>query len=61
MKVEFDHGAFVMGSFQVPFAFPGIPIFTDAYIAGFGGGFDIRPPRKRFFGSSGEVLSWTFG
>jgi hypothetical protein len=41
-----------MGSFEVPFGpFPGVPIFTDAYLASFGGGFDIRPPSKRFFGS----------
>jgi hypothetical protein len=50
--VEFSHGQFTMGSFEVPFGpFPGVPIFTDAYLASFGGGFDIRPPRKRFFGS----------
>ncbi len=51
VQVEFDNGDFTMGSFNVTLPYPGIPIFEDAYLAGFGGGFDIRPPRKRFFGS----------
>ena len=51
VQVEFDDGAFTMGSFNVTLPYPGIPVFTDVYLAGFGGGFDIRPPRKRFFGS----------
>jgi hypothetical protein len=50
-QVEFDDGQFTMGSFQVGPFYPGLPIFTDAFITGFGGGFDIRPPLKRFFGS----------
>lgn len=50
-SVEFDGGDFTMGSFHVGLPFPGVPIFTDAYLNGFGGGFDIRPGRKRFFGS----------
>jgi hypothetical protein len=40
-----------MGSFQVGPVYPGIPIFTDTYINGFGGGFDIHPGHKTFFGS----------
>jgi hypothetical protein len=51
VQVEFDHGDFTMGSFNVFLPFPGVPLFTDAYLDGFGGGFDIHPPRKRFFGS----------
>jgi hypothetical protein len=51
VMVEFDHGDFTMGSFSVFLPFPGVPIFTDAYLAGFGGGFDIHPPKKKFFGS----------
>ena len=50
-SVEFDDGQFTMGSFHVGPVYPGLPIFTDAFINGFGGGFDIRPPRKKFFGS----------
>jgi hypothetical protein len=49
--VEFDDGQFTMGSFQIGPVYPGLPIFTDAFINGIGGGFDIRPPVKRFFGS----------
>jgi hypothetical protein len=49
--VEFDHDDLTMGSFQVGVPFPGIPIFSDVYLDGFGGGFDLHPPRKRFFGS----------
>jgi hypothetical protein len=51
VQVEFDHGDFTMGSFNLFFPFPGIPIFTDAYLASVGGGFDIHPPKKRFFGT----------
>jgi hypothetical protein len=51
VAVEFDHGDFTMGSFNVMLPYPGVPIFTDAYLAGFGGGFDIHPPRKTFFGN----------
>jgi hypothetical protein len=50
-SVEFDDGDFTMGSFDVSTPFPGIPIFTDTYISGFGGGFDIHPGRRRFFGT----------
>jgi hypothetical protein len=50
-QVEFDNGAFTMGSFTVGLPFPGVPLYTDLYLASFGGGFDIRPPTKRFFGS----------
>jgi hypothetical protein len=50
-SVEFDDGEFTMGSFHVGGFYPGVPIFTDTFIDGFGGGFDIRPPRKRFFGT----------
>jgi hypothetical protein len=50
-QVEFDHDDLTMGSFQVSVPFPGIPIFSDVYLDGFGGGFDLHPPRKRFFGS----------
>jgi hypothetical protein len=46
--VEFDHGDLTSGSFQFGF-FPGVPIFTDAYLFSFGGGFDLHPP-KRIFG-----------
>jgi hypothetical protein len=51
VQVEFDHGDFTMGSFNVMLPFPGVPIFTDAYLASFGGGFDIHPPKKKFFGT----------
>jgi hypothetical protein len=51
VSVEFDDGDFTMGSFKVGPLYPGLPIFTDAYISGFGGGFDIRPRNKKFFGS----------
>jgi hypothetical protein len=50
-EVEFDDGQFTMGSFHVGPVYPGAPIFTDAFLNGFGGGFDIRPPKKRFFGT----------
>jgi hypothetical protein len=50
-SVEFDDGQFTMGSFHVGGFYPGVPIFTDAFLDGFGGGFDIRPPKKRFFGT----------
>jgi hypothetical protein len=51
VAVRFDHGDFTMGSFDVSVPFPGVPIFTDAYLDGFGGGFDIHPSSRRFFGS----------
>ena len=51
VAVRFDHGDFTMGSFDVNVPFPGVPIFTDAYLDGFGGGFDIHPASRRFFGS----------
>ena len=51
VQVEFDNGAFTMGSFNVMVPFPGVPLYSDLYLADFGGGFDIRPPTKRFFGS----------
>lgn len=51
VSVRFDHGDFTMGSFNVTVPFPGVPIFTDAYLDGFGGGFDIHPASRRFFGS----------
>lgn len=51
VAVRFDHGDFTMGSFDVNVPFPGVPIFTDTYLDGFGGGFDIHPARRRFFGS----------
>jgi hypothetical protein len=51
VQVEFDNGDFTMGSFDVSLPFPGVPLYSDAYLADFGGGFDIRPPTKRFFGS----------
>jgi hypothetical protein len=50
-SVEFDDGDFNMGSFQVNGLYPGIPIFTDTYLTGFGGGFDIHPGKRHFFGS----------
>jgi hypothetical protein len=50
-QVEFDQGDLTMGSFHVGVPFPGVPIFSDVYLNGFGGGFDLHPPRKRFFGS----------
>jgi hypothetical protein len=50
-SVEFDDGDFTMGSFHVGGFYPGVPIFTDTFLDGFGGGFDIRPGRKRFFGT----------
>ena len=51
VAVRFDHGDFTMGSFNVNVPFPGVPIFTDTYLNGFGGGFDIHPTSRRFFGS----------
>jgi hypothetical protein len=51
VSVRFDNGDFTMGSFNVTVPFPGIPIFTDTYLNGFGGGFDIHPASRRFFGS----------
>ena len=51
VAVRFDHGDFTMGSFSVNVPFPGVPIFTDTYLDGFGGGFDIHPSSRRFFGS----------
>jgi hypothetical protein len=51
VAVRFDDGDFTMGSFHVSVPFPGVPIFTDTYLNGFGGGFDIHPDRRRFFGS----------
>jgi hypothetical protein len=51
VSVRFDDGDFTMGSFRVNLPFPGVPIFTDAYLDGFGGGFDIHPSSRRFFGS----------
>jgi hypothetical protein len=49
--VEFDDGDFTMGSFHVDVPFPGIPVFEDAYLTGFGGSFDIHPGHKEFGGS----------
>ena len=40
-----------MGSFNVNVPFPGVPIFTDTFLDGFGGGFDIHPDRRSFHGS----------
>jgi hypothetical protein len=51
VAVRFDDGDFTMGSFNVTVPFPGVPIFTDTYLDGFGGGFDIHPDRRKFFGS----------
>jgi hypothetical protein len=51
VAVRFDHGDFTMGSFNVSVPFPGVPIFTDTYLDGFGGGFDIHPTNRRFYGS----------
>lgn len=51
VSVRFDQGDFTMGSFNVTVPFPGVPIFTDTYLDGFGGGFDIHPASRRFFGS----------
>jgi hypothetical protein len=51
VAVRFDQGDFTMGSFEVSVPFPGVPIFTDTYLDGFGGGFDIHPTNRRFFGS----------
>jgi hypothetical protein len=51
VQVEFDDGDFTMGTFQVGPVYPGVPIFTDTYINGFGGGFDIHPGHKTFFGT----------
>ncbi len=51
VAVRFDQGDFTMGSFSVTVPFPGVPIFTDTYLDGFGGGFDIHPTNRRFFGS----------
>jgi hypothetical protein len=51
VAVRFDDGDFTMGSFNVNVPFPGVPIFTDAYLNGFGGGFDIHPDKRSFHGS----------
>lgn len=51
VAVRFDDGDFTMGSFNVNVPFPGVPIFTDSYLDGFGGGFDIHPDRRSFHGS----------
>ncbi len=51
VAVRFDDGDFTMGSFDVSLPFPGAPIFTDAYLNGFGGGFDIHPDHRTFHGS----------
>ena len=51
VAVRFDDGDFTMGSFNVNVPFPGVPIFTDTYLNGFGGGFDIHPEKRSFHGS----------
>jgi hypothetical protein len=51
VAVRFDDGDFTMGSFDVSVPFPGVPIFTDTYLDGFGGGFDIHPDKRSFHGS----------
>jgi hypothetical protein len=51
VAVRFDDGDFTMGSFDVSVPFPGVPIFTDTYLDGFGGGFDIHPSKRSFHGS----------
>lgn len=51
VAVRFDHGDFTMGSFNVNVPYPGIPIFADTYLNGFGGGFDIHPKSREFDGS----------
>jgi hypothetical protein len=51
VAVRFDDGDFTMGSFNISLPFPGVPVFADTYLDGFGGGFDIHPDRRRFFGS----------
>jgi hypothetical protein len=51
VAVRFDDGDFTMGSFDLTVPFPGAPIFTDVYLSGFGGGFDIHPGHKQFFGT----------
>jgi len=51
VAVRFDKGDFTMGSFNVTVPFPGVPIFTDTFLTGFGGGFDIHPDRRSFHGS----------
>jgi hypothetical protein len=51
VAVRFDNGDFTMGSFNVTVPFPGVPIFTDTFLNGFGGGFDIHPDRRSFHGS----------
>jgi hypothetical protein len=51
VAVRFDDGDFTMGSFDLTVPYPGAPIFTDAYLSGFGGGFDIHPGRKKFMGT----------
>ena len=51
VAVRFDDGDFTMGSFDVTVPFPGVPIFTDTYLDGFGGGFDIHPDKRSFHGS----------
>ena len=51
VAVRFDKGDFTMGSFNVTVPFPGVPIFTDTFLNGFGGGFDIHPDRRSFHGS----------
>ncbi|HET9104818.1 MAG TPA: hypothetical protein VFN55_15815 [Solirubrobacteraceae bacterium] len=51
VAVRFDDGDFTMGSFNVSVPYPGVPIFADTYLDGFGGGFDIHPDRRSFHGS----------
>jgi hypothetical protein len=51
VSVRFDKGDFDEGSFEVTIPWPGVPIFTDTYLDGFGGGFDIHPDRRSFHGS----------
>jgi hypothetical protein len=51
VAVRFDDGDFTMGSFNVNVPFPGVPVFTDTYLDGFGGGFDIHPDKRSFHGS----------
>jgi hypothetical protein len=51
VSVRFDNGDFDQGSFQVTVPYPGVPIFTDTYLDGFGGGFDIHPTSRSFHGT----------
>jgi hypothetical protein len=51
VSVRFDKGDFDQGSFQVTVPYPGVPIFTDTYLDGFGGGFDIHPDSRSFEGT----------